>query len=966
MKLDIYLFLTTVTSTCYGLYEDQINKYDWKKEYIGRVNQVTFDGSLSISKNVFVITEKRVLASISSKTGVVNWRYIHNDDLVAIRRFADGIVTVTSDGVVRVWDQSTALLKSDINLSQETKEKEFKFLDIAVIEQSYSEGNLIVVLSTNALYVVRTATAAKAKLRVKTLEIETTEQEDCRLLYSSASKDIIILKILEMSHTSVVFVDAKTVEVRLEQSIPTSWLDDSSKVAVTENNRIVYLSIHMDAIYVVDIDAGKEIANQPLSNFELSSKVASLTGTDVRDIDEAGNDFFLGLQNGEVVHLRLNEENSISTVSLKSALSSVAPQIRVKAVGSEQYYFVVAISGTSVQMTASDLRTGKEDESMRLKYTSPSNIEQVFINMFLKRTTPLGYRVMVTTMDDSVIMLGQPTRVAWVREESLSSVVAAEMLDLPLSDIEAGIEVEFEQAEKHSIFEMFQNRIVAQISQVQSFAKQITRGIKEGTLLEKKTKDPLIQVEGLTRDPFSLHKMLVLVTERGKLFGVDSLTGEIVWRLHCAEMSGWKLQLFIQRTTAHFPHPPVALLLGISKNDDQPSLMKTFNPITGELLSKTPIEIEERVLQVVFLPFLDSAYLRPMLLLDNNFHAHLIPDSDSVRQKLMNVKTSTFLYRADKDSGLVQGFTFGNGMVMEVTWSLKIPGDQKIIAVEGKSPFEKVDSMGRPLANRSVIYKYLNPNLVALVTCSRDSDNGDTSSVTMWLIDGVTGHIVHTAVHKKASGPVHVIHTENWILYSYWKTKARRTEIASIELYEGKQLHNTTTFSSFNSLPQGPLIVQQAYIFSSMINAIGVSKTEKGLTSRQILFGLARGGVIGMPRRLFDPRRPIHALPSHREEGLIPYVPLIQFHPSLFLNYNKTVHGITGIYSCSSALESTSIVLATGLDIFFTRTQPSKMFDVLKDDFDYLLIVAVVSGMFLAAIVTRKWAQIKKLNRAWR
>ena len=37
-------------------------------------------------------------------------------------------------------------------------------------------------------------------------------------------------------------------------------------------------------------------------------------------------------------------------------------------------------------------------------------------------------------------------------------------------------------------------------------------------------------MEGMTRDPFSLHKMIVLVTECGALFGVDSLTGDIAWR----------------------------------------------------------------------------------------------------------------------------------------------------------------------------------------------------------------------------------------------------------------------------------------------------------------------------------------------------------------------------------------------------------------------------------------------------
>lgn len=36
----------------------------------------------------------------------------------------------------------------------------------------------------------------------------------------------------------------------------------------------------------------------------------------------------------------------------------------------------------------------------------------------------------------------------------------------------------------------------------------------------------------------------------------------------------------------------------------------------------------------------------------------------------------------------------------------------------------------------------------------------------MILIDGVTGRIIHEAVQRKARGPVHVVHSENWVVVS--------------------------------------------------------------------------------------------------------------------------------------------------------------------------------------------------------
>lgn len=50
-------------------------------------------------------------------------------------------------------------------------------------------------------------------------------------------------------------------------------------------------------------------------------------------------------------------------------------------------------------------------------------------------------------------------------------------------------------------------------------------------------------------------------------------------------------------------------------------------------------------------------------------------------------------------------------------WEIKLTqGSQRIAAVISKSSIEKVHSQGRVLGDRSVLYKYINPNLVAVLT----------------------------------------------------------------------------------------------------------------------------------------------------------------------------------------------------------------------------------------------------------
>jgi hypothetical protein len=64
--------------------------------------------------------------------------------------------------------------------------------------------------------------------------------------------------------------------------------------------------------------------------------------------------------------------------------------------------------------------------------------------------------------------------------------------------------------------------------------------------------------------------------------------------------------------------------------------------------------------------------------------------------------------------------------------------------------------------------------------------------LNIYLIDVVSGSVIFSISHKRARDPVHIVHSENWLLYSYFSEKSRRTEIVTLELYEGKVQSNTT------------------------------------------------------------------------------------------------------------------------------------------------------------------------------
>lgn len=102
------------------------------------------------------------------------------------------------------------------------------------------------------------------------------------------------------------------------------------------------------------------------------------------------------------------------------------------------------------------------------------------------------------------------------------------------------------------------------------------------------------------------------------------------------------------------------------------------------------------------------------------------------------------------------------------------------------------------------------------------------------LIDVVSGSIILSLTHRRAKGPVHIVHAENWLTYAYYNEKHRRTEVTAVELYEGKTQANSTVWSSLGAPPL-PLIESQTYILPANMVSMKETITEKGITNKHVL-----------------------------------------------------------------------------------------------------------------------------------
>ena len=74
------------------------------------------------------------------------------------------------------------------------------------------------------------------------------------------------------------------------------------------------------------------------------------------------------------------------------------------------------------------------------------------------------------------LLIHDAGKISWTREESLASLLSVEMVDLPVSMIDAQMEDEF--GGKDDIFTMFINRFSTQLSQLKEFFIQLKNKLR--------------------------------------------------------------------------------------------------------------------------------------------------------------------------------------------------------------------------------------------------------------------------------------------------------------------------------------------------------------------------------------------------------------------------------------------------------------------------------------------------------
>ncbi|KAJ5745351.1 hypothetical protein N7520_010533 [Penicillium odoratum] len=526
----------------------------------------------------------------------------------------------------------------------------------------------------------------------------------------------------------------------------------------------------------------------------------------------------------------------------------------------------------------------------------------------------------------------------WTRHEDLIDAVAATWVE---QAIQENLAHELEVEGHESLVGAYIHRVkrhVRDLEHLPDWLKQLPQRIVSSVLTDEVT----------NLDNFGVAKPVIVATKSGRLYSLNTgKQGVVEWSTQIEETSQWDVKSIVTR-------PGEATIYAGDGSS------ATVNVSTGEVTSRT-------------VP--TNTKLQSVVSLENN--PALGIQEDGSPATVFDASTG-FLVTTSAD-GRVLGWCGQDNK--SPVWEFVPPSGQKVVHATSRPEHDPIASIGKVLGDRSVLYKYLNPNL-ALITAVNEKNN----TAGFYLLDGVSGKVLHATTQYgiDPTQPIASVLTENWFAYSFFgdvvdESSAKGYQLVISELYESSiandrgPLDSAGNYSSLHGSngdsPPVPHVISQAFVIPEPISHMAVTQTRQGITTRQLLCTLPESNsIIGIPRPVLDPRRPVDRDPtsSEAEEGLFRYTPFLEFDGRWFLTHARDVAGIKTVLSRPTLLESTSLVFAFGGDIYGTRATPSQAFDVLGKSFSKLQLVLTVVALAIGVTFLAPMVRKKQVNQLWK
>ncbi|GLT48218.1 hypothetical protein SLA2020_218570 [Shorea laevis] len=975
----LLLFLSSLNPIL-SLYEDQVGLMDWHQQYIGKVKHAVFHTQKTGRKRVVVSTEENVVASLDLRHGEIFWRHVlGTEDAIDGIDIALGkyVITLSSGGsILRAWNLPDGQMVWESSLQGP---KDSKTLLMVEKSSKVDKDNMVIVLGRGCLHGVSSVDGEilwKKEFDIQSLKIQ-------QVIQPPGSDFIYVVGFSSSSLFEVYQINAKNGE-ELQHETAAFTGDFSQELSLVSSEMLVALDAARSSLVTISLQSGKISFQQAYIPrlVEGSSGPAVMLPSPVTGI--------LAVKiNAVTVFIKVTGEGKLEVVDKTEHTTIISDALPVTE--GQQAFALVQHEGNKIHLIVkiadnwgSDLlkETIEMDQQRGL-------VHKVFVNNYIRTDRSHGFRALVVMEDHSLLLLQQGA-VVWSREEGLASIVDITTSELPLE--KQGVSV---AKVEHNLFEWLKGHLLKLKGTLMLASPEDVAAIQKIRLKSS-------EKSKMTRDHNGFRKLLIVLTRAGKLFALHTGDGRIVWSLslpllryseNCQHPMGVNLyQWQVPHHHAMDENPSVLVVGKCGQSSDALGVLSFVDTYTGKVLRS--FGLDHSVAQVVPLPFTDSTEQRLHLITDADKHAHLYPKTPEAVGIFQSELSNIYGYLVEADNGIIKGHALKSECVGKEAdeycfdtwelWSVVFPSEsEKIIATVTRRPNEVVHTQAKVIVDQDVMYKYISKNLLFVATVAPKA-SGEIGSATpeeswliVYLIDTVTGRILHRMSHHGSQGPVHAVFSENWVVYHYFNLRAHRYEMSVIEIYdqsraENKDVwklvlgkHNLTSPISSYSRPE-VVTKSQSYFFTHSVKAMAATLTAKGITSKQLLIGTIGDQVLALDKRFLDPRRTVNPTQAEKEEGIIPLTDSLPIIPQSYVTHALKVEGLRGIITVPAKLESTTLVFAHGVDLFFTQLAPSRTYDSLTEDFSYALLLLTIIALVAAIFVTWVLSERKDLQEKWR
>ena len=123
-----------------------------------------------------------------------------------------------------------------------------------------------------------------------------------------------------------------------------------------------------------------------------------------------------------------------------------------------------------------------------------------------------------------------------------------------------------------------------------------------------------------------------------------------------------------------------------------------------------------------------------------------------------------------------------------------------------------------------------------------------------------------------------------------------------------------------------------------------------------------------LDKRLVEARRPMPnaVREADKAEGLIPYATTLPFAHANLVTHGDAVGRLRSLSSCPSGLESTSLLLALGVDTLLARVAPARAWDTLDREFNAAGLLALLVALGVVTLLLGRLVKAKALAEQWK